>query len=147
VNWTEDQLIGQIDKRRVREQSPPVVYSTEPVEIFLPFPPTTNGLFKNVPHRGRARSQRYNIWIRAALNELNRQDLKRVKGRVALSIDLEDSSVTRGDADNRIKAVADILVSEGIIEGDSKKIVRRIEVAWSENTRGCRVLVTPLEVA
>jgi Holliday junction resolvase RusA-like endonuclease len=142
-NFNEEALLAKIDRSRVKEQAPVVAFTYDPQEIYLPFPPSVNAMYRNVAGRGRAKSGVYRSWETAAGWDLNRQNPKRIKGPVILEIYLEDSPTTRGDADNRIKPISDFLVANRIIEGDQKKYVRRITVSWSENTRGCRVSIRP----
>ena len=92
----------------------------------LPMPPSTNNLFVNIPKRGRVPSARYKAWKTAAGLTLNVQRPPAVSGSVDVSILVPQK--TRGDIDNRIKAILDLLVTHRVIEDDSKiaaLIVRR----------------------
>ena len=42
------------------------------------------------------------------------------------------SDTRNGDCDNRIKAVSDLLVSNGIVQGDQKKYMRGVSIEWAE---------------
>ena len=106
--------------------------------VTLPFPPSVNSMFINVPGRGRAQSKDYKAWKIAAAWELKAQKAKPVTEPAEIRIDLDDKR--RGDADNRTKAVLDLLVAQGILRGDSKKFVKRVSTGW-EAVDGCRVSI------
>lgn len=114
-----------------------------PVTVTLPIPPSTNGLYANIPRRGRVRSERYRSWSNAAGWELKRQRPGKVMGHVAISIEVERSSERRQDVSNRIKAVEDLAVEHGLIEDDS--LVTRVEAEWVDNVTGCRITIRPSE--
>lgn len=139
---TEEALVARIDKTRIKEQSSSQ-FTLEPQEIYLPFPPSVNAAYANVAGVGRVKSARYRSWERVAKTDLLRQKPKRIKGPVRVAVFLEDSTATRGDADNRIKAVLDFVCAQRLIEDDSKKIVRAVSAIWSPETKGCRVSISP----
>jgi Holliday junction resolvase RusA-like endonuclease len=104
--------------------------------IALPTPPSTNNLFFTVTggprRRGRAKTPEYQDWIRQAGYRLNAQRPSPVRGKVALLIEVaEPSTKVRQDIANREKAVTDLLVSHGIIEGDDQRFVREITMRWA----------------
>ena len=110
-------------------------------EIRLPFPPSVNDMYANnkgARGRGRYPSKEYEAWKDQAGWELNAQHVKPIDGVAEVRIDLD--STRRGDADNRIKAVLDLLVSHKILRGDSKKYIRRVSAGW-EAVAGCRVSI------
>lgn len=106
-------------------------------KLELPFPPSVNGMYFN-RRGGRTKTEEYKNWLNAAGLMLNRQKPRPVLFRASVSIDLDDRR--RGDADNRAKPVLDLLVSRGVLGGDSKKYVRRVSVGW-EKLDGCRVTI------
>lgn len=110
------------------------------MEIRLPFPPSVNDMYLNNKGAGRGRkpSPEYRAWKNQAGWELKAQHAKAVGGIVEVRIDLDDSR--RGDADNRIKAVLDLLVEHRVLRGDSKKFVKRVSAGW-ETVAGCRVSI------
>lgn len=108
------------------------------VAIHLPFPPSVNNLYFNVQRRGRVETPEYLNWQDEAGWELKSQRPRKIEGRCIVSIDLDETR--RGDADNRSKAVLDLLVTHGIIGGDDKKYVRRVSIGW-EPIAGCRVVI------
>lgn len=85
-------------------------------------PPSVNNLFRNVPGKGRVRTERYKIWLQAArwdvLLDCNKpRQIETLTGPVEISIDLGKS---RGDIDNRAKPVLDLLVNTHVIRDDSQ---------------------------
>lgn len=94
--------------------------------LTLPLPPSTNKLFANVPGKGRIRTKAYKQWRHDAGWELKAQRPTPVAGNVAVAIHVPQSM--RGDVDNRLKALLDLLVAHHVIEDDrlvSKLIVER----------------------
>ena len=109
-----------------------------PLELRLPFPPSTNNLHINVRGRGRVSSPDYRKWKIDAGRELELQNPRPFSARCEIRIDLDDKR--QGDAANREKAVVDLLVSHGVLSGDSKKYVKRVSIGWEKIT-GCRVMI------
>ena len=98
----------------------------------IPYPPSTNTLFRNVPGRGRVKTARYKTWMRAAKNEIMAQRAGLGPFPIACPVDftLEISLERKGsDLDNRLKAPIDALVAAGILQDD--KFIARLSAAWS----------------
>lgn len=147
LNYTEEWLNGGIDRKRVKEQGPAIEYTLDPQEIYLPFPPSVNAMYRNVQGRGRVKSGLYKDWEEAAGHDLKRQNPKRHKGAVELTIYLQEpDNLRQKDCSNFAKATEDFLVKAGIIEGDGHSIVRSCKQVWSSETRGCRVSIRPAPV-
>lgn len=108
----------------------------------LPYPPSTNSLFRNVPGKGRVKTQRYLRWEVEAGWELKRQRVNAIPGPVHFSMIVERKGGRR-DLDNTIKPVLDLLVSHQILADDSMKNVPLISVAASETAKGVMVMLTP----
>lgn len=104
-------------------------------EIFLPFPPSVNDMYI----RGKVLSPDYRAWKMEAGLKLNRQHIGTITTRCIVHIDLDDSR--RGDCDNRAKPILDLLVTQDVLKGDSKKYVKRVSIGW-EKIDGCRVAIT-----
>ena len=102
----------------------------ETVELTLPFPPSTNALFRNVPGKGRVRSAVYKAWAIEAGYVVNRA--RPIKGPVAVSVRLAPPNKRKRDADNSLKPILDLLVKHGIIEADDWSVVRKVEAEWIE---------------
>ena len=112
-------------------------------EIRLPFPPSVNQMFINNhgAGRGRRKSREYRAWQDQAAWELKAQKVRPFENIVEVHIDLDNTR--RGDADNRTKAVLDLLVGQNVLRGDSKRFVRRVSIGWEAIT-GCRVRILKL---
>lgn len=102
-------------------------------------PPSTNNLFINVK-RGRVISQKYDEWIKWAQVDYLRQRPKSIAGPVNITIEVQEPK-RRSDLDNRVKAPLDFLVKSGVIEADDQTIVRKINLAWSDEVEGCRITI------
>jgi Holliday junction resolvase RusA-like endonuclease len=114
------------------------------IVLTLPMPPTANNLFRGTG-RKRVKSQGYEAWIDAAGWELVRQRPPRIKGPVAVTIEVSDvESSSTWDLCNREKATTDLLVSHGVIQGDNKPFVREFGMRWNPDIRGVRVTVRAL---
>jgi len=111
--------------------------------ITLSMPPSTNNLFLNGRGgaAGRPRSPEYRAWAKEAGWALASQRPRAVPGRVVLLIEIEEPKTKhRQDCTNRIKAVEDLLVDHGVIEGDDQRFVRAVTVRWAD-VAGVRVTV------
>lgn len=106
------------------------------IDLDLPFPPSTNTLFRNAGNRdgttlrGRIRTKKYLAWIDEASKEAMAQRQNAIKGHVKLHIALDRPDKRKRDLSNYIKAPEDLLVSMGLIEDDS--LVQRITIGWSK---------------
>lgn len=107
-------------------------------------PPSLNGLFPDRNNgRGRGRSKQYEQWIHDAGWELRIQHPPQILGPVELEYIFEEAA-TKADLGNLEKACTDLLVSHRVIEGDSQKIVRRINMRWGLGVKGVAVTVINL---
>lgn len=109
------------------------------ITLTLPTPPSTNRLFRNVPGRGRVKTTEYTSWINTAGWSLASQlvgQANQIPGKVKVSILFRR---TRGDLDNLVKPVLDLLVKHGTISDD--RHVEAVSARWSDQTTGCLVLV------
>ena len=117
------------------------------IQIWLPFPPSVNEMFLNNKGRGKGRilSTFYRAWKIEAGWMLKTQKIQPLMGQFKMEILLADSR--NGDCDNRIKAVSDLLVSNGIVQGDQKKYMRGVSIEWAP-IADCvvRLYPTPLVV-
>jgi Holliday junction resolvase RusA-like endonuclease len=126
---------------------PPFACPPAQLVLMLPTPPSTNNLFFTIAsgprRRGRAKTPEYQDWIRQAGYRLNAQHPVPVPGKVILLIEVpEPSTKVRQDIANREKAVTDLLVTHGIIEGDDQRFVREITMRWAP-VHETRVTVRP----
>ena len=112
--------------------------------LTLPLPPSSNHLFAGKSHRYR--SPEYDAWRTDAGWELARQRPPHIVGRVSILIEVAEPKTKRAqDVDNRTKALIDLLVTHGIIQGDDQRYVRRVTAEWSDLPDGVRVTITPLD--
>lgn len=114
------------------------------VTFNLPFPPSSNSLFKNSSGRGkRPRTAPYLEWIIAAGWELKLQRVCPQLGPVKLTYELQNDA--RGQAlwdyANREKATTDLLVAHGIIEADHRQIVKELSVKGTDEPVGVRITI------
>lgn len=101
-------------------------------------PPSTNGLFLNIPGRGRVRSKAYKAW--ASLAEWDYRASRTLSGDFSVVITLDRGRIRKGsDIDNRIKAILDMLVTNRVVEDDSRCV--SITIRYGEAPKGVRVEV------
>ena len=114
--------------------------------IALPMPPTTNNLFATDRASGkRFRTSEYKAWVLLAGLVLNRQRPPLVAGKISLLIEVANPKTAhRQDVANREKAVVDLLVSRGVIQGDDQRFVREITLKWAD-VAGVRITIRPCE--
>jgi len=90
------------------------------VTLSLPFPPSQNGLFKNI-RRGRARTDRYLDWegeAYFAFMEQKKTCGEPILGRFTYHIVLDEKKRANRDGDNFNKAPLDLLKKVGLIQDD-----------------------------
>jgi crossover junction endodeoxyribonuclease RusA len=92
------------------------------IRAVLPYPPSTNTLYRNVAGKGRVKTAKYKAWIDEAGHLLNLGHHPAIKGDYVLDIALFQADARRRDIDNGIKAISDLLVAHGLVEDDSKCI-------------------------
>lgn len=108
------------------------------IGLTLPRPPSVNSLFFNKPGKGRVKTSEYRAWRIEAGWMLEMQKPQAIKGPVRVEYLVEDKGKT--DLGNLEKAITDLLVSHGLIEGDGREVVRRIAMEWAQ-IDGVRVTV------
>jgi Holliday junction resolvase RusA-like endonuclease len=107
--------------------------------ITIPVPPSANNMFINVPKRGRVKSTEYRKWRDAAGWFIQSQPHPKVPGKVNILIEVRRG---RGDIDNRVKPVLDLLVLHHLIDDDRN--VQSVTARWAD-VDSCRVTVTAFE--
>jgi Holliday junction resolvase RusA-like endonuclease len=106
------------------------------------WPPSVNELWRSWNGRNIL-SSRARRWKAAAELELLAQKPVPVPGQVAIHIELASPYGRRFDPDNKVKALLDLLVKNGIIEDDSDKIIKEQRVTVDgEGFKGARVTIT-----
>lgn len=100
------------------------------VTLTLPVPPSVNKMFKNIYSKrgGRADSKAYVDWKGHASWMLRSQHPPHIDGRVLAVVSVERGNA-HADIDNRIKALFDVIVREGVIDDDS--LITGFCVAWA----------------
>jgi Holliday junction resolvase RusA-like endonuclease len=95
---------------------------------IIPTPPSTNNLFFNAGKR-RVRTQKYNDWIDRAAPHV--EGWKWAGSYpVAITITVLERARSNRDIANYEKAVTDLLVSQGVIKGDSVKYVTTMRIEY-----------------
>lgn len=111
------------------------------VRYELPFPPSTNNLFKNAK-KGRARTEHYDAWRVTAGKLIMMQGRKRVHGHIGLAVDLVKPDRRRRDLSNTLKAIEDLLVEMQVIDDDS--LIQALSVQWVDEGVPCVVTISDL---
>jgi len=107
--------------------------------LWLPFPPSVNGLYPGKARRFKSR--RYRNWIHEADVALLQQDFKPVEGMCEVHYKFGRPDARKRDVFNFEKALTDYLVSAGVIEDDS--LIERGTVEWAAH-EGVTVEVWPI---
>ena len=115
------------------------------LRIELPYPPTLNTAFLNIPGRGRVASKQYKAWTAEALWMIKSQNASQFSVEVSISIGIVAPDKRARDIDNLIKPVLDVLVKALVIKDDSSKYVRKVSAQWLAYGPPCAVLISPFE--
>ncbi len=115
------------------------------IRLYLPRPPSVNNAYGGGARR-RYRMPKTKAWYEEAGKHVIEQKPKSIDGPVCVTLTVHDEG--RGDIDNKIKIVLDLLVKHRLIEGDERKYVRRVVGQWGtvdprENGYGALVTVEP----
>lgn len=97
----------------------------------LPIPPSLNNSFYNNGHGGRSKSSFYTAWRTACGWEAVKQKRDAIQGPVSIAIKIEDGG-SRADLDNLAKGPIDLLVTLRLIDGDTRKTVRKVSLEWAD---------------
>lgn len=100
--------------KKLAGASSPAIFGDE-FEITLPLPPSTNALFASVGRR-RIKTRQYRDWLSRCATVVRTAEILPVRDwydlRVSVPIGI------RGDIDNRVKAINDLIVSVGLVADD-----------------------------
>jgi crossover junction endodeoxyribonuclease RusA len=97
------------------------------ITLVLPLPPSVNAAYRNVRGKGRAKTQKYRDWeADAGVYLMQQREWKSQKVNGSYELDIRLPENIKGDIDNRIKCVSDLLVSVGAVEDD--KHARRVSI-------------------
>jgi crossover junction endodeoxyribonuclease RusA len=105
----------------------------ECIGIHLPMlPPSVNSLYRNVPGRGRVKTDKYKDWLLEAGLIVNTQlkSNERIEGPYGLRLRAYRPDKRRRDLSNLLKATEDLLVALGVVEDDS--LCQSIEAEWAQ---------------
>ena len=115
----------------------------EPVRLHISYPPSINALWRSVAGRSIL-SKTYRGWLKAAGMEVMIQRQRPIKGRVGIHVLLKAPDNRRRDLDNvGFKAIIDLLVKHGLIEGDDSRYVRALHAEWVTEGHPCTVIIKP----
>jgi Holliday junction resolvase RusA-like endonuclease len=84
--------------------------------ITLPKPPTVNQLYRNVPRKGRVRTEHYNRWRQHAGWLVQAERFRPINGRYRFCLEIHEDDPA--DVDGRVKAVLDLFVWLGLTGDD-----------------------------
>lgn len=112
------------------------------IEIALPMPPSTNGLFANRASGGRFKTEAYEAWISEAGWRLQEQRPGRISG--PYEIEIRVARTPGSDLDNRVKGISDLLVKHRVIADDL--LAEKLTVSWLPPGSGAVVIVTKAAV-
>lgn len=115
------------------------------IVLSLPNPISVNAMFSNVPGIGRVKSKRYAAWVKEAGWLIRSQRPGQVEPPVSVLIELVPQDKRKQDADNRIKACLDALVSSGVLPDDNNTVVREVTARWLDAGEPCRVTIKSME--
>jgi len=96
--------------------------------LLLPFPPSVNCLYAG--KKRRYKSDRYKAWIEEAALCINAA--QPIEGRVDLLYMYDHPDNRERDVENYIKAVTDLLVSQGVLHNDNRPFIRGITARWTD---------------
>jgi crossover junction endodeoxyribonuclease RusA len=100
------------------------------ISLSLPYPPTTNNLYRNTGGRGRVKTEHYKAWLNEAGWLVKAQRPAPLPGRYRLSLVATAPDARRRDVDNLLKPVSDLLKACGVIEEDS--LAKSVFAEWSD---------------
>ncbi len=118
---------------------------TRAIVLDLPFPISTNRIWRNATRT--LKSERYRIWEKAAQAQIQFQRPGGILGKVCVDMWFAEKDKLTRDIDNLPKCVLDTLATCKVIEGDSNRYVRELNLKWAPDITGCRVCITPVREA
>lgn len=111
----------------------------------LPMPPSVNNMFANKAGGGRTKSNRYRAWRSSCGWTIKEQRARPIHGPVDLVYTFERDA-TKADLGNLEKAMTDLLVEMGLIDGDGPDVVQEITLRWGA-IQGAQIRVEPAGAA
>lgn len=99
------------------------------MEMMLPWPPSVNQCFANVPGKGRVKTKAYKDWRYQAGWLIKISMAKAPKmGRYSVKIEATRQGKRRRDIDNFIKPIVDALVESGVVPDDCQ--MQHCQATW-----------------
>lgn len=112
--------------------------------IVLPMPPSVNGLFANLPRRGRIVTRTYKRWLDEARWAMNKQDVQHVfTGPVKMTMRFGRPDRRKRDLMNYWKAPEDFCVKAGLINDDSQVV--EAHAKWDSTVIGVMIEIETAE--
>lgn len=136
--------LATISEGRARRSGAGEAAGVTPVasSFTMPMPPSVNQLFKNLPGKGRVKTDKYFDWRAFAVTAIRRQQPAAITGRVVILFGVERLSLS-ADIDNRIKAMLDAMCEARVIADD--KFVTAFAISWLPAANGlAHVQVLPV---
>jgi len=115
--------------------------------VELPFPVPLHALWLRHKGGGGIPSPRYKAYGREAWATIAQQRPQKLKGEVSVFVRLVAPDRRERDADNLGKCVLDTLKTNGLIENDSNRYVRRLTFEWANDGPPCVVIIQQAEGA
>ena len=118
-------------------------------ELWLPWPPSVNMLFKTIVIKGvvrRAPAKAYKVWSRDVHATLLLENIPPFTVPVVLQLELVPPDRRARDCSNYFKAVEDELVKARILLGDDARYVKAVASWWAEPNKvrpGVSVTIKP----
>lgn len=107
----------------------------------LPWPVSVNAMFRNVPGRGRAKSEPYKKWIIEAGWTLRSYRPRKFLVPVHVAVEVNPPTGRCFDLDNLQKGLLDLLVKHEVIPDDSRRWVRKVSIECVDTGAPCVVVV------
>lgn len=101
------------------------------IEFYLPFPPSVNSKY-GISKGKRFKSKKDKEWELLASCELNKQNVQPIKERCFLIFELYHPDNRERDDQNYVKKPTDLLVSKGILQGDSRRYIKGTQSYWND---------------
>lgn len=117
------------------------------ITLWLPFPPSVNGLFAHGMVKGKVRrfpTKQYKAWRKEAVIRIRSQRLAQFAEPVVVKIELTPCDGRARDADNYCKPILDALVEARLLADDSNRYVRAVIPYWADPSRehqGARITI------
>lgn len=99
------------------------------LRLRLPFPPSVNAAYRNVPGKGRVKTRTCLAWEKAARAAAAAYEpMGMIRGPYEMRLSVKRPDARRRDVENLIKTTSDLLVSLGLVEDDS--MAESVTASW-----------------